>query len=291
MAVTISGSTGIAGVDGSASTPAVQGTDTNTGIAFPAADTVAVATGGTERMRLDASGNVGIGTSSPDRRLKIGGAGASFGIDAGSGQLAIDPVSGGFAQIDVSGANDLRFNTNSAECARITSGGNFLINTTASYGRLTVRWDNSAQQGLNLFAATGTFAGSPIVFFNSSAGVSGFIGQSASSVSYNTSSDYRLKENIIPLTSAAARVQALNPSRFNFTADPTRTFDGFIAHEVAEVVPEAVHGEKDAVNEDGSIKPQGIDHSKLVPLLTAALQEALTEIAALKARVAALETN
>lgn len=272
MAVTISGSTGIAGVDGSASTPAVQGTDTNTGIYYPAADQVAVATGGTERMRINSGGQVE--------------------YTAGTALLPSITATGDTnTGVFFPAADTLGMTTGGSERARITSGGDFLINTTASYGRLTVRWDNSAQQGLNLFAATGTFVGSPIVFFNSSAGVSGFIGQSASSVSYNTSSDYRLKENIIPLTSAAARVQALNPSRFNFTADPTRTFDGFIAHEVAEVVPEAVHGEKDAVNEDGSIKPQGIDHSKLVPLLTAALQEALTEIAALKARVAALEAN
>ena len=74
MPITISGSTGIAGVDGSASTPAVQGTDTNTGIFFPAADTIAFGEGGSEAMRIDSSGNVGIGTASPASKLDVNGA-------------------------------------------------------------------------------------------------------------------------------------------------------------------------------------------------------------------------
>jgi hypothetical protein len=117
------------------------------------------------------------------------------------------------------------------------------------------------------------------------------------STSYNTSSDYRLKENITEITDGISRVKQLNPSRFNFIADPENIVDGFIAHEVQDIVPEAVSGEKDAVNEDGSINPQGIDQSKLVPLLTAALQESIaliesqqSQIDALTARIEALET-
>jgi hypothetical protein len=148
-------------------------------------------------------------------------------------------------------------------------------------------------------------------------------------VSYETSSDYRLKENVIDLTNATTRIKNLKPKRFNFKAKPDTTLDGFLAHEVQSVIPEAASGTKDAtetkknvvVNNKGNvehegvteedwkqgkidekfandtqwfaekefIKPQGVDSSKLVPLLTAALQEAITKIEALEARVTTLE--
>jgi len=125
---------------------------------------------------------------------------------------------------------------------------------------------------------------------NASDTVVGTIIMNASSTNFNTTSDYRLKENVVDLTGAADRVQQLNPSRFNFIEEPDNTVDGFLAHEVANIVPEAVTGEKDAVDDDGNIVAQAIDQSKLVPLLTAALQEALTKIDALEARIAALES-
>ena len=154
-----------------------------------------------------------------------------------------------------------------------------------------------------------------MLFRSSSAGADvGAINITNSATQYATSSDYRLKENVVDLTGASARVNQLNPSRFNFIADGTDTVvDGFLAHEVADVVPEAINGTKDAMkdeeyevtpavlDDDGNVTTeavmgtrsvpdyQGIDQSKLVPLLTAALQEALTEIASLKTRVEALE--
>jgi hypothetical protein len=117
----------------------------------------------------------------------------------------------------------------------------------------------------------------------------GSISIDSSQVYYNTTSDYRLKENIAPLSDALQKVEQLKPSVFNFIADPDRTVHGFIAHEVQAVVPEAVVGEKDAVDDDGNPIYQGIDQSKLVPLLTAALQEAIAKIETLEAKVAALE--
>lgn len=112
-----------------------------------------------------------------------------------------------------------------------------------------------------------------------------------SSIAYNTTSDYRLKENVVELTGAKARVNQLRTYRFNFISDPSQTVDGFLAHEAQAVVPEAVTGTHDEVFDDGSPKYQQIDQSKLVPLLAAALQEAFAEIDALRARVEALEAN
>jgi hypothetical protein len=115
----------------------------------------------------------------------------------------------------------------------------------------------------------------------------GTISVTTTATSYNTSSDYRLKENVTPVTDGITRLQQLKPSRFNFIAAPGCTVDGFIAHEVQSVVPEAITGEKDAVDADGKPQYQGIDQSKLVPLLTAALQEAVAKIESLEARLTA----
>lgn len=139
---------------------------------------------------------------------------------------------------------------------------------------------------LNRHSSTGSIVG---IRYNSSS--VGSISVTTTSTAFNTSSDYRLKENLVALTGAKARVNDLNVKRFNFTADTSVTVDGFLAHEVSTVVPEAITGTKDEVDSDGNPVYQGIDQSKLVPLLTAALQEAFAEIDALTTRVAALEAG
>ena len=111
----------------------------------------------------------------------------------------------------------------------------------------------------------------------------------AGSVSYNTSSDYRRKQNDVVITDGIAKVKNLRPIRFNWIEQPDITEEGFFAHEAQEVVPNSVFGEKDAVDKDGKPDYQVMDHSKLVPLLTAALKEAITKIETLEAKVAALE--
>jgi hypothetical protein len=129
--------------------------------------------------------------------------------------------------------------------------------------------------------------GALVTFFRNQPAVTqvGNISVTTTATAYNTSSDYRLKENVTTVSDGITRLQQLKPSRFNFIADPDNTVDGFLAHEVQTVVPEAISGEKDAVDDDGNPVYQGIDQSKLVPLLTAALQEAIGEIESLKARL------
>jgi hypothetical protein len=119
----------------------------------------------------------------------------------------------------------------------------------------------------------------------------GTIQTNGSATSYNTSSDYRLKENVVTEWDATTRLKQLKPSRFNFIADADTTVDGFLAHEVQEIVPEAITGTKDAVDADGNPKYQGIDQSKLVPLLVKTIQEQQAIIESLTARVSALEGN
>ena len=189
---------------------------------------------------------------------------------------------------------------NPVERMRITSNAEVLIGTTdpiqpttstqngveinATAKRIKASRDGDAPLTLQRTSSDGDIAD----FYRDTTLV-GSISVTTSATAYNTSSDYRLKENVVALTGAADRVNQLQVHRFNFIADPDTTVDGFLAHEAQAVVPEAVTGTHDGVDADGNPVYQGIDQSKLVPLLTAALQEALAEIESLKARVTALE--
>jgi hypothetical protein len=153
-------------------------------------------------------------------------------------------------------------------------------------GRLAI-----TRSGATTIALNRTTSDGAIVEFKRQQFLVGTISVTTIATAYNTSSDYRLKENVVPLTGAINRLNDLHVHRFNFIADPDTVVDGFIAHEAQAVVPECVTGEKDEVDADGNPVYQGIDQSKLVPLLTAALQEAIGEIASLKDRVAALEAQ
>jgi hypothetical protein len=131
-------------------------------------------------------------------------------------------------------------------------------------------------------AATSTGVQSLIVFNNGN-GTVGTITTNASATSYNTSSDYRLKENVNYTWDATTELKKLKPAKFNFKADASTTVEGFLAHEVSSIVPIADAGDKDGVDENGDPEYQGIDQSKLVPLMVKTIQE-------LEARIVALES-
>jgi hypothetical protein len=171
------------------------------------------------------------------------------------------------------------------ERMRISNDGTVYVGTTSKTGEGIALEDTS--NGGRLYI--GRNNNDSVAEFQYSGTRVGQINVTSTSTSYITSSDYRLKENVVPLTGAINRLQQIPVHRFNFIVDPDKTVDGFIAHEAQAVVPECVTGEKDAVDDNGNPVYQGIDQSKLVPLLTAALQEAVAEIKALKDRVTALE--
>jgi hypothetical protein len=184
---------------------------------------------------------------------------------------------------------------------RIDGDGAVLIGTTVNEPTAKVYSVSSSSWGLfakcgNGNAAigttntSGTGAYTALGFYNNGASFSsaGSVSISGSTASYNTTSDYRLKENVAPMTGALAKVSALKPVTYNWKVDGS-SGQGFIAHELAEICSDCVTGEKDAVDENGKIKPQGIDTSFLVATLTAAIQEQTAIITDLKSRIEALE--
>jgi hypothetical protein len=278
---------------------------------------------------VSSAGNVGIGTSSPSTyggQLVVANATNAVArlVNTKNGSWTVGDSFGelNFYSSDTSGAGvgdrgfvksitedtfgaaaALTFGTASSggipsERMRIDSSGNLLVGTTSSTNAGLIKVH--ASEWTLGSRVTGTTDLGHLAFYNSN-GLIGSIRTNGSSTSYYTSSDYRLKEDWQPMAGASERVKALKPVNFAWKVDGSRV-DGFLAHELAEVVPEAVTGEKDATemvdvyDEDGNVtgqkeRPvyQGIDQSKLVPLLTAALQEALAKIDALTARVEALE--
>ena len=173
------------------------------------------------------------------------------------------------------------------EMMRLDESGKLLIGTTTALAQLTIAatWP-VAPITCDLTSSNASAAQINFRFNNSAVGM---IFSTSTSTTYNTSSDYRLKENIVSISDGITRLKTLKPSRFNFKVDKDTTVDGFLAHEVTPVVPEAITGTKDEVDENNEPVYQGIDQSRLVPLLTAALQEAVTKIEVLEAKVAALE--
>jgi len=265
---------------------------------------------GTTAVTIDTSQNVGIGTSSPSGKLNVSS--ASFGgtvssnanqvVAENSGNAGITIASGaaslgnlffadsgdtadGFVQYDQSGRS-MRFGTATAERMRIDSSGNLLVGATGtSANPRTVLYGGSSAGFIDL-ARTGTSLNDVINFSNGN-GVVGTIRTTGSATQYNTNSDYRLKENIAPMTGALDVVLRQRPVTYKWKVDGTDG-QGFIAHWLQEDgAGGCVSGEKDAVDEEGNPVYQGIDTSFLVATLTAAIQELKAELDTVKATVEA----
>jgi hypothetical protein len=351
-AFTTLSATGVTTVQaGSAGAPAITTSgDTNTGIFFPAADTIAFSEGGVESMRLNASGNLGLGATPS---AWPSGQGAMQFKDGGLNAWSLGIVNGYlYSNAYYDGSNNRYINNGTACSYSINNGsgihawfnapsgtaGNAITFTQAmtldSSGNLLVGTTNTSANPTGFSAVQysgGTYtriahnssAGSSdgyIQFFYDSTQIGSVAQNGTSTVQYLTSSDYRLKKDIQPITGALEKISSLNPVAYKWITDDSEG-EGFIAHELAEVCPHAVNGEKDATRmEQYEISPavpatfdeegneltaaveavmgerevpsyQGIDTSFLVATLTAAIQELKAIVDAQGAEIAALKAK
>jgi uncharacterized coiled-coil protein SlyX len=269
------------------------------------------ATSNAVRASITSSGNVGIGTASPGALLDVSAAGTAVAklTNRNSGAtevvLSLDAGGNGVSVRDsqIRGGNSggnltyISFYTSAAatpvERARIDSSGKVLVGLTTAYGdggigTPVLQWVAKSGQFVGAVCSADTTSALGAIAFKNPNGVVGQISTSGSATSYVTSSDYRLKERIAPMTGALARVAALKPVTYKWKVDGSDG-EGFIAHELQEIVPEAVVGEKDAVDADGNPRYQGIDTSFLVATLTAAIQEQQTIITKQTAQIQQLQ--
>ncbi|WP_288076713.1 tail fiber domain-containing protein [Pseudomonas sp.] len=278
----------------------------------------------TQAMTLGASGNLGVGTANPQYKAHVssndggvdswvGSQNATATTTIGAGFIAVAGASSYYSTFKQRANGDaevfhcnpigsLLFATGAVERARIDSGGNLLVGTTAMAGDVSSSGfrvapagktistvDGDTTQNLVLASFNSTGPRSAVEFYRNGY-VVGSIATSSGGTSYNTSSDYRLKHDIAPMQNALQRVAALKPCTYKWNADNSDG-EGFIAHELATVCPQAVTGEKDAVDADGKPVYQGIDTSFLVATLTAAIQEQQAIITELRSRIEALEAK
>ena len=166
--------------------------------------------------------------------------------------------------------------------------GTSVTNGGANDGNFCIEFSSASRNAIKLRDTYNYGSTTYMVLVGGSATVGSITGTTGQAF-YNNLSDYRSKENHIKITDGIEKIKLLKPIRFNYKTDPSTLCDGFFAHEVTPAVPTAVTGEKDAVDSDGKIDPQMLDTGKIIPLLTAALQEAIAKIETLESKVATLE--
>ena len=249
-------------------------------------------TAGANRFLINTSGKVCIGGTSPSQKFVVTNAGADNIVMCENSSASIQmfmQAAGSGVTVGTLTNHQLQLLTNNT--ARMTIGDSGVVYIGGSTTRAKVNVERNDSSSYNYASISVSNQPDHFVFFSDSTQTGSITRSGGTGVNYNTSSDHRLKENAVDMTGAIARVKSLQPKRFNFIADDSVTVDGFMAHEAQTVVPEAVTGTKDEVDDDGNAVMQGIDQSKLVPLLTGALKEAIAKIETLETKVAALEAG
>lgn len=307
MSIILNGTTGV-------TTPAAIATT----ITSPAATSLTIQSAGVTAITVDTAQNVGIGSTSSGERLRLyvtpvaTSEIAVFANDytAGTARTAIRMGFSGFgygARI-VSEGNPSLTNSNSlvfergigapgyAECGRFDSSGNLLVGTTNASFPVSGFTTEVNAGGLGVYTrlsighSSTAGPGEAFMRFLKNSIQIGSISQNSTSTAFNTSSDYRLKEAVAPMTGALAKVALLKPCTYKWKVDGSDG-QGFIAHELAEVESGCVTGNKDAIDTEGNPQYQGIDTSFLVATLTAAIQEQQALIESLTNRITALENK
>ncbi len=257
---------------------------------------------GSARAVITSSGYVGINDTSPDQLVSIknNDDGECIKLEGTDGAKAFAVGSTntheGYLRIyNEGGGPQCQFAANMLNWISTADNNQFVVGSTSatggvSSGRITLEFPANSVAGYKSRDTQSNGNAQHMVIISGSS-IVGYIKSSTTNASFHTSSDYRLKENVVDLTDGITRLKQLKPRKFEWKSDPTNTLvDGFIAHEADGIIPDLVSGTKDATFPDGKIDPQTVDYAKLTPLLTAALQEAIGKIEVLEAKVAALES-
>ena len=239
-------------------------------------------------MILRGDGDIGIGTSTPNRTIEIkksspgirleetssgGSKRLEFFVDSSEANIAA-PQSAQTIMFSVSGSDTMRL-------ARSGSHAEMFLNCNETFTSAVFSLQTNGTCGIGI--KTGATNSQKHISFRNPNGEVGQIVTGSNSTTYDTTSDYRLKENEVAISDGITRLKTLKPYKFNFKNTPSEFLDGFYAHEVMTVVPQAVNGEKDEVDSNGDPKYQGIDHSMIVPLIVAAVKELITKVESLEA--------